>query len=293
MKNSIVLFLLSFFSLQAAFAQSEVQATTQPNIMIIPYAAANQSLRLAYDRSDDVRVAVVKVKEAFDNRGVNTIDFRARMKQANNTDILQGEQEQDLKDKVIAMSGADIYVEVETKVVRTETGNSASVILSAYDAFSGESLSNRVANSPKIYTENYERLIEKAIESDIDNFLNTIQEKFTDMIINGRTIVLNIGIEEGQDFKLDDEDPESYELFSDMIEQWVEENALNSTYRLQGTSSNRMIFDIVKIPLKDENNRNYKVSGFASSFRKYLRSKNIDSKQVIQGNNIVITLSKT
>src|SRR5690606_4211663 len=153
MKKLLFVMLTVLSSYFTGFSQTDGQSTAQPNIMVIPYAPQNQSLRLAYDRSNDVRVAVVKFQDAFYNRGVNAIDFRARMKQSNNTGILQEDQEEDLNDKVLAMSGADIYVEVETKIVKTESGNSATVILSAYDAFSGESLSNKIANSPKIYTD--------------------------------------------------------------------------------------------------------------------------------------------
>lgn len=288
-----ILILLSSLPCLSLQAQADKEKpTAQPSIMVIPFAKADQSIRSVYDKSDNIRIAITKVKEAFDQRGVNTIDFRAKLKQAGNNEILQEEQAGDLKDAVIANSGADVYIEVDANMYKTSTGNSVSVILTAYDAYSGESLANKVSNSPKMYTDNMEKLTEKAIEMEADNLLNTIQEKFTDMINNGRSVSIQIGVAEDSDLRLDAEDPETYELLSDKIESWIELNAFKSQYRLQGVTPNRMTFDLVKVPLKDNNGNNYRVAKLAQSFRGFLREHKIACQQIIQGNNLVFTLSR-
>lgn len=53
----------------------------------------------------------------------------------------------------------------------------------------------------------------------------------------------------------------------------------------------RMIFDIIKVPLKDEMGRNYRVSTFATDFRRHFREKGIKADRTITGNAITITLS--
>ena len=204
-----------FILLINGIAQTET-VNIQPTIMVIPFAKKGDNLRNAYERSEIVRVAITKVKEAFDERGVNTIDLRAKLKQVNNTEALTDDQASDLKDQVLSNSGADIYVEVEASVNKGENGNSVNLIMTAFDAFSGESLSNKTANSPTMYTDKFEKLTEKAVESEIDNLLNTIQEKFTDIIKNGRTIVLNVGISEDAEYDLDADTPDG-DLLSDYI----------------------------------------------------------------------------
>ncbi len=264
--------------------------TAQPTIMAIPFARENQTLRSVYENNELTRIAITKVKEGFDKRGVNTIDLRAKIKQNNNSAALQEGQLDETKDAVIAASGADIYVEVEASANYSSTGNSANVIMTAYDAFSGESLANKTANSPKVYTDNHERLIEKAVEKELDNLLNTIQEKFTDIRENGRTITVRVGVDEGSDLTMDSEIDDSGDLMSEIIEAYMEKNAFKNQYHLQGTTSNRVIFDLVKIPLFDEDGKNYRVSKFASDFRKFMKAKSIDVKQTIQGNNLVFTV---
>lgn len=274
-------------------AQNEKAAetkTAQPTIMAIPFARENQSLRSVYEANELVRIAITKVKEGFDKRGVNTIDLRAKLKQTNNNAALQENQISETKDEVISISGADVYIEVEASPNYSNTGNSANVIMTAYDAFSGESFGNKVSNSPKVYTDNFEKLIEKAVEAELDNLLNTIQEKFTDIVENGRTITVNIGFDEGSDLNMDSELDDSGDLLSDLIEAWMEKNAFKSQYHLQGVTSNKQTFDLVKIPLFDETGKNYRVTKFASEFRKFIKSLSVDVKQTVQGNNLVFTI---
>ncbi|GLR18778.1 DUF6175 family protein [Portibacter lacus] len=286
---SIALSTLCILFATSKGVSQEEMANIQPTIMVIPFAKKNDNLRSAYERSEIVRIAITKVKEAFDERGVNTIDLRAKLKQLNNTEALTEDQASGLKDEVLSISGADIYVEVEASANKGSSGNSVNIIMTAFDAFSGESLSNKTANSPTMYTDNFEKLAEKAVESEIDNLLNTIQEKFNDIIKNGRTIVVNVGVSDEADYDLDADTPDG-DLLSDYIEFAIEDLAYNNYYHVQGVTQNKIIFDIVKVPLKTEDGRAYRVSRFASSLRKKLKEIGYESDRVITGNNVVITL---
>lgn len=286
-KTTIFLLFVAF----AMIAQEQKQVTIQPTIMAIPFAAEGQSTRSTYEFNELNRIAITKVKEAFDQRGVNTIDFRAKLKQAQNAEIMTEDQEWTIKDEVIKMSGADIYVEVEANKDRSRTGNSVTCIMTAFDASSGESLANKVSSSPKFKTDNFEKLTAKAVEAEVDNLLNTIQEKFTDIVKNGRTITMEVGIEVGEDLTLDSEVDDSGLYLSEIIEEWVEENAHNNYFHLQGQSETRMFFDIIKVPLKLENGSNYRVSKFVIALRKFLKDKDVKVDRSIVGSAITITLS--
>ena len=147
MKNikryTFLFLMIGAFSFYKSNAQTNTPAkdtkTAQPTIMAIPFAREGQSLRSVYENDEITRIAITKVKEGFDKRGVNTIDLRAKIKQTNNNAALQENQVAETKDEVIANSGADIYVEVEASRNYSATGNSVNIIMTAYDAFSGES----------------------------------------------------------------------------------------------------------------------------------------------------------
>ncbi len=289
LQRTVLVLLGMWLWVLCSYAQETV--TAQPTIMVIPFAREGVTLRSVYENNELTRIAITKVKEGFDQRGVNTIDLRAKLKQTNLNEALQEGQQHETKDDVIAVSGADIYVEVDASSNPSKTGNSAYVILTAFDAFSGESFANKTASSPKIYTDNYEKLIEKAVEAEIDNLLNTIQEKFNDVHLNGRTITVHVGIEEGSELSLDSEFNDEGDYVSEMIENWVSDHAFNGTYHIQGATSNKITFDQVKVPLFDEEGKNYRISAFANAFRKYMRANGISVKQTIQGNNVVFVIT--
>lgn len=262
----------------------------QPTIMVIPFTSEGIDLRMAYEHNELVRVAITKVKEAFDQRGVNTIDLRAKLKQTANTAALQEDQKSNVKDEIINNSGADIYVEVEANPNYSSTGNSVTLIMTAYDAFSGESYANKVGTSPKFYTSNFEKLLEKIATNEIPGLLNTIQEKFTDIAENGRSLTIKIGIQEGSKLKMDSEVDKEGNYLSDILEDYIIKTSFKGKYHIQGSSANQLTFDIVKVPLKDESGNAFRVSKYASDFRRFLRSKEIQSTQTLQGNNLVFTL---
>ncbi len=289
MKYINYLLLLTFICASLSVHAQEEVKTIQPTIMVVPFTKKNQNFRSVYEYNETVRIAMTKVKEAFDERGVNTIDLVAKLKQNNNNEALTEEQNSALKDEVLKNSGADIFVVVEANRNRLNSGNNVNIILTAYDVFSGESLANKTASSPTMYTDNFDKLTEKAVEKEIDNLLNTIQSKFDLIVKEGRTVTLTIGISEDADYDLDMETPDG-DFLSDYIEMMMEDIAVNGNFHVQGVTSNKIIFDLVKIPLKTDKGRNYRVSRFAATVVKKLKALDLEAERTIVGNNVIITL---
>lgn len=270
----------------------QAQETTkiQPKIMVIPFAKKGESLRTVLESDGLQRVAATKAKEGFDSRGINTIDLRAKLKQVSNTEVLAEDANNDLKSQLISLSGADIYVEVEATKKAHYKGNTATVILTAYDAFTGQSFSNKVATSPSFRTENYGKLVEKAIVSIIEDFINTIQEKFDDVVANGRSLVVDISISETADYDFDLELNDG-SFLSEAVEDWIEENAYKNYYHIQGTTGHKMIFDDVKVPLTDpKNGKPFRINRFANKIKRFFKKLDIEADRTVQGGNIVIVL---
>ncbi len=294
MKISNLNYLTSLFfcCVLTSNAQTKVEEkqNNQPTIMVIPFTSEGINLRDAFENNSLVRVGITKVKEAFDQRGVNTIDLRAKIKQAENSLALQSDQKSSIKDEVINNSGADIYVEVECKPNYSSSGNSVTLIMTAYDTFSAESFANKVANSPKFYTTNFDKLVEKLAETEVPNLLNTIQQKFDDIRQNGRTITVRVGILEGSKLKMSKEIDKDGNLLSDAIEDFIQEKSFKNKYHVQGSTDAQINFDIVKVPLKDTEGNPFRISRFAADFRKFLKTKDLQCSQVINGNSIIFSI---
>ena len=259
--------------------------------MVIPFTKENEDIRTILEQDVNKRIAITKIKEAFDGRGFTTVDFTAKLKAAKDNNVFTSDNQTDIKAQIIQMSGADIYVQAEVSVVQSNTGNSVNIILTAYEASTGNSLANKVGESGKFYTEDYGKLSSKAVESCAVDFVNVMQSKFTDIVNNGKSIIVEIGFGENSTNKMSSEIGTSGLPLSDQLEEWMSKNAYKNNYHIQGTTELKMIFDDVRIPLKDQSTgQNYNSNRFALELFKYLKTLSLEPKKDIKGNTIFITL---
>ncbi len=269
MKKLILALLTVAFIAPKGFSQDV--NTVQPSIMVIPFVKEGQDIRTIIDDSPILRICMTKVKEGFDNRGFTTVDFRAKLKAAMASQGMEMDNQSSIKQQIIEMSGADIYVELDGSYHPSSSGNSVTMTLNAYDAFSGQAMGSKVGESGKFYTDDYGKLASKAVEKCIDPFLDAMNTKFADIVENGRTVVVNIGFDEMSEYSMDDEVGEDELPLSDALELWFEENAYKNDYHIQGVTSTKAIYDAVKIPLRDPSGKNYRATKFALKLYLYIK----------------------
>ncbi len=298
-KNKLILTglaLLSCFSF-SAFSQNvatnsggQVQ-TVQPKIMVIPYTKEGEDIRTILEADVNKRIAITKIKEAFDSRGFTTVDFVAKLKAAKDNNVFTSDNQTDIKTQVIQMSGADIYVQAEVNVQKGQSGTSVTLILTGYEASTGNSLSNKIGESGKFFTDDIGKLASKAVESVAEDFLNVMQIKFTDIVNNGKSVIIEVSFDAGTDKTMSSEIGTSGLPLSDLLEEWMGKNAFKNNYHIQGTTDLKMIFDDVRIPLKDQaTGNNYNPNKFALEIFKFLKSNGLEVKKDIKLSTIYITI---
>jgi len=287
---SIIIF--SSFS-NKAFCQGgeDEVVSVQPSIMVIPYTKKGEDIRTILEADVSRRIAITKIKEAFDQRGFSTIDFVAKLKAAEELNIITSDNQTDIKTQLVTFAGADIYVESEVYVLKESSGTSVKLILTGFFTATATSLSNKVGESRKFYTDDIGKLASQAVEQIADEFLNTMQEKFIEIIKNGVPILVDFSVAEDSEYNMSSEvGPDELPL-SDLLEMWMEENAYKNNYHIQGTTDLRMLFDMVRIPLKDPiTGNNYNPNKFALKIYKYLKTLGIRCSKSIKGNTIYITI---
>ncbi len=287
MNKIFSLFVLLTYLLPVA---AQEVATVQPKIMVIPFVRQGEDIRTVLEDDVNKRIVMAKIREAFDSRGFTTVDFLARLKSLSTASGLALDSQQDLKSMIIQQSGADVYVDAEMNVLLSSSGNSVKVIVTAYEVSTGNSLSNKVGDSGKFYTDDIGRLASRAIESCADEFLNTMQMKFDDIVQNGRSINVTIGFDQASAMSMSSEMGGNGLTLADEIELWMSENAYKNNYHIQGTTDKQMIFDDVRIPLKDKNGNNYNINKFGLEFLKFARKNNLKIVRDISNNTLVITI---
>lgn len=270
------------------------QTVVQPKIMVIPYTKEGENIRTILEADENKRIVLTKIKEAFDERGVSTIDFVAKLKAMESGNVFNLENKQDAKSLIIDMSGADIYVEAEIVCQQGHTSgrveSRVKIVLTAYESATGASLANKVGESGTFYTQDIGKLGMKAITSCADDFLRVMQSKFSDIAENGRSLMLQIGFDENSQYTMESEVGSQGLLLQDEIELWVEEHSHNGNYHLQGVSPMKMVFDDIKLPLTDETGKNYSTSKFGMEILKFFRSLNLQISRSNRGSTLYITI---
>lgn len=287
--KKIILTLIMFVGLLAS-ANAQQTVTVQPKIMVVPFVKEGEDIRNVLENDVNKRIVLTKIKEAFDSRGFTTVDFLGRLKALSKANGLAMDNQSDLKTMIIQQSGADIYVDAGIDVVLSGSGNGVKVIMTAYDTSTGNSLANKVGDSGKFYTDDIGRLASKAVEGQADAFLNVMQTKFNDIVANGRSINVTIGFAQTSQYSMSSEVGANGFALSDEIEMWMSENAYKGNYHIQGTTEKQMIFDDVRIPLKDDNGNNYNINKFGLKFMIFARKMGLQIGRDISNNTLIITI---
>ncbi len=286
--KKLLLSLIVCFSTAITLAQSSPQL---PKIMVIPFTKDGEDLRTILDENINSRIAITKIKEGFDSRGFTTVDFVGKLKIAKDNQVFTSDNQTDIKSKIIEMSGCDVYVVAEVDTKKDNTGASASIIISSYDTSTGNSLSNKVSNSGKFETDDTGRLVSKAVDKCMEEFIATMNMKFADIQKNGRSVLVDFSFSENSSYNMTSQVGNDKLALSDVLEEWFSTNSFNNNYHIQGTTNLKMIFDDVKIPVKDKNQNNYTTNKFALEIFKYLKTLGLEPSKEIKGSTIYLTIN--
>jgi hypothetical protein len=102
------------------------------------------------------------------------------------------------------------------------------------------------------------------------------------MFANGREIILRITKFDSFDGDLESE--YAGEELGSLIETWVNENTVNHRFNTTDATENMMLFEQVRIPLFDANNKPIDARGWAKGLQKYLKDTHqIEAKLKMKG----------
>ncbi|WP_421917925.1 DUF6175 family protein [Marinifilum sp.] len=284
------------YNISPSFGQATSELADQiqlPTIMVVPYRPEGKSFKDVLKNDFDRRIAVAKVQESFNKKGVNTIDFEAKLNAAIRSANFEMNDAQTIDKQLLRNSGSDIYVTVDLKKDFTTAGNRIALILKAYETSTGNVLANKQNWSGRFRTSAIDQLSVMAIRSVMDDFLNQVSTNFQKKADRGNSIVLNISIASDSMTDMDTELGKDMIPLSDLLRIWVKKNAFKGRYHVQGSVAEGVIFDQIQVPPKDENGNLFSVSDFAFNLWDYLRSDmGIACKKRVDGNTVYITIQE-
>jgi len=285
-KTRLLLTLLVSLSLsvQAQDDLSQISNTSKPRIMIIPFRKEGEDIRKIYEDDANRRVAIDKIREGFGARDFETVDFVEALEKALTEEAAFGSINQnDLLTKIVSLSGADIFVEVEVlQMMATPTGNAARIRLNAKDASTFNTYSTKVCESPKLNTTDSTKLIIRAISKSIEDtsvspcledFLNRLQSRFVNIKTNGRPVRIIFSLSQNSDFDFSKEMQPENQPLAVVLNDWMKKNAYKNFSHLQGYTQLKVTFDEVRIPYNADDGQRFEPSEFAEKIRAYLSSR--------------------
>lgn len=269
------------------WAQPEIQEnSTLRTIMLTPDVDKGASMIEAYNNSDDLQTAIREVSAGFLKLGVQPIDFIEKVRNDERQEQLTAEAQASIEQTLAQDNDVDIIVRVKYRVIKSG-GNSVEIGLRAFDAYSAEGLAVKTCNSRIMNSSHFSMLAQGAVNSCLDEFLNTMQQQFTILLNIGRTAELTIDLDENSSINFNQED-ENYDTVSDKITDWLREyahkgNVSPRTTKIQYNAR-------VKVPVRYENGTNFLPQDLAKNLRKFMRRDLEISSEVVTVNGLEINM---
>lgn len=282
-KYFILFFPVICFSQNAGTNSGGEVNQVQPSIITVPLKKQGENYRqMIEDPSKGfyVRTALNVVDQAFKERGFVTNDFVGVLERINTTNAFSTDNKSDEQTLILDNSPADIFVTVDINVDPNSSGTEVSLFLVARDAATGAKLYTSLpGNSGRFYTSDIPKLIIKALNSIKEDFLTHLQISFTDIVNNGRQIIITFKVDQNSDINFNTEVGNEGDLLSESISDWLGLNVYKNYAKPSGSSSNQLSYEI-KLPLKNQSTgANYRPKeDFGRLLRKYLVALKINNE---------------
>lgn len=303
MKKTIFIFILALGYALSSFSQAK-----KPTIMVVPsdlwcnlngYVLEfnNQGTKIkvpdyrrAFQENADLKNAISKINELMAERGFPLKDLEASL------NTLASEAAEDAMltsktgaavsespiDKLKKVAKADIWMQLTWTVNQSGPKKSVTFNLQGLDAYTDKQIAGASGTGQPSYASTTSELLGTSVLANLDNFNAQLQKHFEDLFANGREIVFRIKKFESFDGDLE-KDYGGKEL-SSIIEGWVSDNTVQNKFNTSTSTESMMLFEQVRIPIYDANNKAVDARGWAKGLQKMLKDKyQIDSKLMMKG----------
>ncbi|WP_439131843.1 DUF6175 family protein [Polaribacter sp.] len=270
MKQKIFLFL--FIAIIANKLAGQEVEQIQPTIMVMPFTKGGQNALELFENDFKWQSIIARVNNAFQERGFRPKDLQETINQVKRTKAINSLKNANfnVEEAIYAEARTDIIVKAFINIHSEDGGttNSVQISLKAIETSSRMSLYDLpVASSPPFKTTDYGYLVDRVLteENRIEKFIDGLNEAFGQIIELGKAITIEISVTEDSKIKLDDEIGDNADFVSELITEWVKNNAYKNQYRIKQDSENVLSFDEVRIPLRTETGNNYTINDFSRS----------------------------
>lgn len=301
--KSIIIALFALIVSVSVFSQAK-----KPTIMVVPsdnWCVKNNFVtvfdnmgstikipdyRKALQESTELLNVISKINEMMTERGFPLKNLESAMKsmqsQTAEDAMLTSKTGADINespiDKLKKVAKADIIMQLTWSINQTGPRRSITFNLQGIDAYTDKQIAGASGTGQPSFSAELPVLLEEAVLAHIDNFNSQLQKHFDDLFANGREVSLRITT--FSSFTGDLENEYGGKELSEIIENWVSDNTVKNRFSLSDATENTMLFEQVRIPLYDMNNRPVDTRGWARDLQKMLADRyKITAKLMTRG----------
>lgn len=177
---------------------------------------------------------------------------------------------------------SDIVLQIGWNINRENSGRSVTFTMEAFDSYTNKRIASSTGTTP-VSQAPIPVLLEQGIKNQIEEFDQQMMMWYADQEQNGREIILTIRCWDNWENDLETE--YNGEELIDCIQNWINNNTVNSAFNLSDGTEHTAQFEQVRIPLFDDKGKAMDARAFTTNLRKYLQQSpfNITSKVIIRG----------
>lgn len=261
--------------------------TPKPKIMVVPFKKDGESYKAILENDRDLRAAVSEVQKGFEALDIETESLLSSFNSSNRR--AQYEEAADAATsnykQLLMSSDADVYVVVDLEKNISASGSSVSVILTAYETATDNIWATENSWTNKFNTTNITALCSYAVRDYLPSFLEQIVKNFNEPT----SAVIQFSVKNGSMVSMRDRCSNGRRL-SDLIQEWLDDNAHDGEYHVQGIVDESAVFDDVLIPKADDRGKKMNSEKFASKLCDVLYELGVETEFNTEGNNIIITI---
>lgn len=306
MKKISIIIALFTMCIATAFGQAK-----KPKLMVVPSDAwckqhnftktfDNQGTeevipdyQKALSTDKDLNNVISKINILMADRGFPLQDMQQSLKSINNisaedrliTSRTSGATiAESPLDRLRRTAKADILLEVDWTISEVGPKKTVTYNLKGLDAYSNKQVAGAQGTGAPSFSAEVPVLLEEAVQDNMDNFTAQLQAHFDDMMANGREVVIDVRVfDNGSGLTLEEEF-NGTEL-SEILDDWMAENAVNHRFSKADATENYINYDQVRIPLYKANGMPQDTNDFTRTLAKFLRNApyNIPCKVINRG----------
>ncbi len=275
----------------ASIPQSTRLAPTlqaSPKIIVVPFAQDEESYQAILNSNFDLRAAVNEVEKGFQELNIETENILSAPKSSKRRAEFETDAASSNDKELLRSTDADVYVVVDIKKNTTAEGTSIALVLKAYETATDNNWGSQNSWTKPNKNADISYLCALAVKAYLPDFLKQIEKNF----MQPASVVIEFSVLDATGITMRDRLKNGKRL-SAFISEWLEENAYNGEYHLQGVVDESAIFDDVLMPRVDKKGKKMNTNKFAEALSDALYEAGVDTEIKTAGNNIMITITST